>query len=145
MYQIAGYVGRGRPLDWLIRGATLGPVSHCEIVCGDHWASSSWRDGGVRVTTIRPKPLHWWFVGLPDDVGAAAFDFIAAREGAPYDLIGALTGPTLGLRTEINGAWFCSEICARGLGMARPWTLSPTRIMREMSWLHSNQSEALSK
>ncbi len=130
MYQLAGYVGRGKPLDWIIRAGTLDLISHTEIVCGDWWASASWRDGGVKVRKIIPRPAHWTYLDLPLELGEQAFDFIAARQGAPYDLPGALFGPTLGIRTEVNGKWFCHEIAGAGLGIEKPWRLNGTRLFR---------------
>lgn len=136
-YQIAGYVGFGRPLDWIIRAGTLDIISHTELVHGDWWVSASWRNGGVKCRKIIPKPAHWTYVDLPDDIGAQAFAFVMSHEGAPYDIPGALFGPTLGIRTEINGKWFCHEILGAAIGLPKPWRLNGTRLMRAAAALSS--------
>lgn len=100
-----------------------GAISHVELVRGDLWASASQRDGGVKIREIFPKFGHWVFADIPVDIGARVWDLIEYEIDAPYDLIGALTGPTLGWR--LGSGWFCSEIIATGAGLARPWRWFP--------------------
>lgn len=117
MIYLAGYVGRGRPLDWAIRAATASSYSHVELVDDQRsaWASASWRDGGVRVKRIEPKLGHWDLKRLPTERWRAAWEFVAEQGGKPYDIAGAMFGPTLGLRLGAPDRWFCSELIAEAL------------------------------
>lgn len=117
MIYLAGYVGRGKPLDWCIRAATASRYSHVELVDAPRssWASASWRDGGVRAKRIKPKAGHWHLTRLPTERGRAAWEFVAAEAGKGYDVAGAVFGPTLGLRLGAPDRWFCSELIAHAL------------------------------
>jgi hypothetical protein len=131
MYRIAGYVAPGRGKDQAVRAAARikgrpGAVSHVELVRGSQWASASQRDGGVKIREIHQKFGHWQFAPIPDGVGAAIWALIEYEIDAPYNLIGALTGPTLGLR--LGSGRFCSEIIATGAGLDRPWTWFPDDV-----------------
>lgn len=125
MIWLAGYVARGKPMDWLVRAVTFSPVSHVELTDGETWLSASLRDGGVRMKRMRPKPGHWLLEPLPDGKGRDAWDFMARQIGARYDLRGAIIGPVLGLDVGVSDAWFCSEIIAAALGWDDPHTVAP--------------------
>lgn len=128
MYHIAGYVSPGKMKDRAVRAAARlkgrpGAISHVELVRDGQWASASQRDGGVKIREIFPKFGHWTFAPIPDDIGERVWDLIEMELGAPYNLIGALTGPTLGW--QLGAGWFCSEIISTGAGLDRPWTWFP--------------------
>ena len=59
MVQLAFYKAKGDWVDWIVRKWTKSIYSHCEVVIGDEWFSSSPRDGGVRMKKIEYKPEDW--------------------------------------------------------------------------------------
>lgn len=119
--------------DWVIRKATRGIYSHCEIALalGDgvfECYSSSLRDGGVRCKIMRLPSDKWDLVKLPAaDVLTAKLQMIwLMTQDQPYDLIGSL-GVILSVGNRPD-KWFCSEWCAHVLGFAEPWRLSPNDL-----------------
>ena len=127
--------------DWVIRKATRGIYSHCEIAValGDgvfECYSSSLRDGGVRCKVMRLPSDKWDLVELPaTDVLTAKLQMIwLMTQGKSYDVLGSL-GVVLRVGNRPD-KWFCSEWCGHVLGFAEPWRLSPNdlaaRIRTEM-------------
>lgn len=97
------------------------------------WAwSASGRDGGVRATRIKFKPERWKFLPVPwahDN----AVDLIDKQRGKKYDFGGLLGSQLFNLRMHRPNHWFCSEICAYALGLARPHSLSPGDLFDRVS------------
>ena len=62
--------GRGDWKDKAIRFFTRGQYSHCEMAVanGDEWDcyTSSPRDGGVRMKTMKLSPTEWDLIKLPE-------------------------------------------------------------------------------
>ena len=127
--------------DWVIRKATRGIYSHCEIAVAlgngvFECYSSSLRDGGVRCKVMRLPSDKWDLVELPaTDVLTAKLQMIwLMTQGKSYDVLGSL-GVVLRFGNRLD-KWFCSEWCAHVLGFAAPWRLSPNdlaaRIREEM-------------
>lgn len=118
MIHLAGYVGRGKPLDWAIRAATASRYSHVELVCGDPasglWASASWRTGGVRIRRIGYKAAHWEMIPLPYSPGEFAWQYAVDRENWRYDTLGAFAAG-LNLPWHNPDRVFCSELIAAPL------------------------------
>lgn len=119
--------------DWVIRKATRGIYSHCEIALalGDgvfECYSSSLRDGGVRCKTMRLPSDKWDLVELPaTDMLTAKLQMIwLMTQDQPYDLIGSL-GVVLRVGNRPD-KWFCSEWCAAALGLPDGWRWSPNDL-----------------
>lgn len=130
-------VAAARLGDWLIRTFTRSPYSHCEIALhkgGGQYAcySASIRDGGVRAKTMPLPADKWDLIPIRD---AEAHDKVwalyQATIGARYDYIGAL-GVVLPVR-QVEQRWFCSEWCARALGLGQPEKYSPSRLARRVA------------
>lgn len=60
LVQLAFYKAKGDWVDKVIRWWTSSKYSHCEVVIGDEWFSSSPRDGGVnaKIRLEFKKPLE---------------------------------------------------------------------------------------
>lgn len=133
----------------LVCVATLSRYSHTELVFGPPdadgfscCASSSARDGGVRMKWIRLDPARWHVVplsGLHGGVTTSAWAWFAGHDGQPYDRPGLvavwLFTVCPPLRSvwawlQLRRAWFCSESIAAALGLWRPWTRSPGALHR---------------
>ena len=134
--KLAFYKGRTRLFDRAVQWWTRGPYSHVELVFSDGIAaSSSVRDGGVRLKRIEWKPERWDFVDAIGDEGAARRWF-EAHVGQRYDylgLFGFLWRPNGGA----NRRWFCSEAVAAALGMTDAWRFCPNTLY--VVQVHSNR------
>jgi hypothetical protein len=104
----------GDIFDKLIAWWTRSPYSHCEIVIGNKWYSSSPRDGRVRKAIIEPNPDSWDYIDVPmntmDEVLVETL--FKKYDGAKYDFMGILLSQILPLGMHSKSKWFCSEICA---------------------------------
>lgn len=115
---IAFYKGRAkRPLhrltDGLIRLATDGRYSHCEIAIartgGYDCYSASLRDGGVRCKRIDVSDVNKWDL-IPLDISEEqVLRYFEQTKSASYDLVGAI-GVALGIKHS-KRRYFCSEWC----------------------------------
>lgn len=121
--------------DWVIRKATRGIYSHCEIAVGlgdgvFECYSSSLRDGGVRCKTMRLPSDKWDLIELPaTDVLTAKLQMIwLMTQGKSYDVLGSL-GVVLCFGNRPD-KWFCSEWCGHVLGFSEPWRLSPNDLAK---------------
>ena len=129
MVKLALYKSR-RPFDVgaaLIRWWTKSPYSHCELIVGDLWYSSSLRDGGVRVMRIDPDPDHWDFVELPWVEPVRVKAFYAKTAGQRYSWADLIKRQIFNREGDSDG-YFCSEWCAGAAGVQFPQTYSPGRL-----------------
>ena len=117
--------------DWVVRKATRGIYSHCEIAValGDgvfECYSSSLRDGGVRSKTMPLPADKWDLVPISDDLLPWVESCYQHTKGQKYDLAGAL-GVVLPVQHRLD-KWFCSEWCAAALGVQYPDRYSPQEL-----------------
>ena len=116
--------------DWVIRKATRGIYSHCEIAValGDgvfECYSSSLRDGGVRAKTMPLPPDKWDLIALPNVDAAYVAAYFGQTQGRGYDWLGVVGFPW-GL--NMRDKWFCSEWCACVLGLPKPHRYTPSGL-----------------
>ena len=130
MIVLALYKGRGDWKDKAIRFFTRGQYSHCEMAVanGDEWDcyTSSPRDGGVRMKTMKLSPTEWDLIKLPEKYIIPTIQLFHQTKGAKYDLIGALS--VVILARENREKWFCSEWCGSVLGLPESWRFSPNDL-----------------
>lgn len=132
---------RERLEDWLIRKATKGQYSHCEIavyksrIIGHYdkqeWFecySSSPRDGGVRCKIINVSDRSKWdLVELSNISEAQIKAYFEQTKGQKYDWWGAL-GIVLGIKQK-RSKFFCSEWCFNAIkGNDEGWRFSPNQL-----------------
>ncbi len=118
-----------------IRWVTRSAWSHCEIAVGDApdgllWCvSASGMDGGVRSKVMRLDPLRWRLIPLPEGTAPRAIMFLEMHRGAGYDWLGVarFAAPVV-IRGEHPHRWFCSEVCARIMGLNDPWRFTPADL-----------------
>ena len=134
------YKGKGRLFDKLIRWRTESKYSHVELIIdGVCYSSSTW-DGGVRSKVIfdasNPVVRHtfsadsnWDFIEVSGSKNHAMAVFNAAH-GMGYDYIGIAFAQALKLGWHSQNRYFCSELCAEMLGLARPESYSPKDLYR---------------
>lgn len=126
--QLALYKGEGDFLNRLIRWWTNSPYSHCELVVRGTCYSSSVRDGGVRAKVMALPSDKWDLVGLPWADDGAVTDWFIAHERDRYGWLDLLTGQLLGMQRDYRGV-FCSEACAKSLGLRNSTRMSPQSLL----------------
>ena len=126
--QLALYKGEGDFLNRLIRWWTNSPYSHCELVVRGTCYSSSVRDGGVRAKVMELPSDKWDLFGLPLADDDAVTDWFIAHERDRYGWLDLLTGQLLGMQRDHRGV-FCSEACAKALGLRNSTRMSPQALL----------------
>ena len=128
---LALYKGHKRLMDWAVRTATRGQYSHCEIAVKQgftdayHCYSASARDGGVRSKTMLLPAEKWDLIEIRDaEAHEKVWALYQATQRAKYGLIWARLGVVLPVR-QVAQRWFCSEWCAKALGLGQPEKYSP--------------------
>lgn len=143
---LASYKGQSahwqkRVLDWLIRKATKGQYSHCEIAVKhsgerDHYHLEEWfecysassRDNGVRKKIINMADrTKWDLIELKGVDESQIVLYFNLTKGKGYDLCGAL-GLIFGF-TQKRQRFFCSEWCFNALFISdEGWRFSPNQL-----------------
>ena len=135
--QLALYKGEGDFLNRLIRWWTNSPYSHCELVVRGTCYSSSVRDGGVRAKVMAMPADKWDLVGLPWADADAVTDWFIAHERDRYGWLDLLTGQLLGMQRDYRGV-FCSEACAKALGLRNSTRMSPQALLDACLGINKN-------
>lgn len=126
--RLALYKARGTLFNALIRWWTGSQYSHCELVINGTCYSSSVRDGGVRAKVMALPSDKWDVIELPWADDDAVTDWFVAHERDRYGWLDLLTGQLLGMRRDSRGV-FCSEACAKALGMRNSTRMSPQALL----------------
>lgn len=127
-----------RLFDEIIRLATYGKYSHCEVVIpnfeqdGDllfECYSASNMDGGVRLK-LMPLPKERWDLVKVNVNSDLVRLYFKQTKGLKYDMLGAI-GVVLPVG-ENKHKYFCSEWCAGAIGLANPHKYSPNSLYRKL-------------
>lgn len=129
--KIAFYKAKGNLVDKVIRLFTVSPYSHCEIVIGKNWYSSSPRDNGVRVKQIQKDLNKWDFIEV-DINKDRLYEIYRKYKGCGYDFKGIFLSNILGLKFHSKNKVTCSEFCAEVLGLSNPNTYSPGSLYKKL-------------
>ena len=125
---LAMYKAPGNWLNRLICWWTNSPYSHCELVVRGTCYSSSVRDGGVRAKVMALSSDKWDVVDLPWADDTDVTDWFIAHERDRYGWLDLLTGQLLGMQRDHRGV-FCSEACAKALGLRNATRMSPQALL----------------
>ena len=124
------YVRLGWAATRLVQTGDYRRVTHCEVILGGNCnkaviASSSWRDGGVRIKQdVKLNPANWLIADVPRwDVHVAALWFVE-HEGEPYDVRGALATVLPGHHGK---GYFCNESALASIGWKCPQIYGPAQ------------------
>lgn len=132
---------KDRFFDWLIRKATKGQYSHCEIAVEceinftDRYSSdivydcysSSVRDGGVRCKRINLNDDKWDLVLLTGVTSEQIEYYYKLTKGRKYDWFGAIG--VIFCTPERRDRFFCSEWCANAISYNNEgWRFSPNHL-----------------
>lgn len=140
--RLALYKGNGGPANAAIRWWTGSTYSHCELVIDGVSYSSSLMDGGVRGKVIEFKSAHWDFIELPWADPQRVLDYFAATDADRYGLAGLLVNQVFNRNQRTPHAQFCSEWCARALGIPSGSVYNPATLGELCAWL-GDKSPAL--
>ena len=130
--KIAFYKAKGDIVDKAIRLWTRSKYSHCEIVIGENWYSSSPRDNGVRAKQIVDDHVSWDFIETDIEINKLNEVYLKYK-GSGYDFLGILLCMILPLKRDNNKKVTCSEFCAEALGYSEPEMYSPERIYKTLT------------
>ena len=130
--QLALYKGKGQIGNAAIRLWTGSIYSHCELV-SDSWCySSSVMDKGVRRKRVGPgadeislSEDHWDQIELPWADGAAIVRYFEATDRDVYGWPSLIASQVFNRNRPTEHAAFCSEWCARAIGLPAPSIYSP--------------------
>ena len=126
--QLALYKAKGDIFNRLIRWWTNSPYSHCELVVRGTCYSSSVRDGGVRAKVMALPSDKWDVIDLPWADDAAVTDWFIAHERDRYGWLDLILCQILGMQRDHRGV-FCSEACAKALGLRNATRMSPQALL----------------
>lgn len=140
--QLALYKGRGQIGNAAIRWWTGSQYSHCELVVDGWCYSSSVMDKGVRrkrvgrrADQISLSSDHWDLVDLPwADAGTVVSHFHETGDDA-YGWPSLIASQVLNRNRPTEHAAFCSEWCARALGLPSPSIFNPGTLGELCRWL----------
>lgn len=115
--KIAFYKGSGDIFDKIVRKWTKSIYSHCEIVDGNNWYSSSPRDGGVRIKTMKTyNPEHWDFIDCNIDKERLISVF-ESNKYKGYDWVGIIFSHIFKFNINSKTRMYCSEFVAEVIGI----------------------------
>ena len=126
--QLAMYKAHGNWLNSLICWWTGSQYSHCELVIHGVCFSSSVRDGGVRGKCMALPAGSWDVIPIPWADADSVTQWFADHERDRYGWLDLLTGQLLGMQRDHRGV-FCSEDCAKALGMRSATRMSPQALL----------------
>lgn len=125
---LAMYKAPGNWLNRLICWWTGSQYSHCELVVRGTCYSSSVRDGGVRGKCMALPAGSWDVIPIPWADADSVTQWFADHERDRYGWLDLLTGQLLGMQRDHRGV-FCSEACAKALGMRSATRMSPQSLL----------------
>lgn len=131
MYKGKSQDWKKRLLDHIVKIATQGKYSHCELAVDDgnrkmQCYSASLRDGGVRKKRIDLHDGKWDLIPLSWVQPEQIERYFEQTKGAKYDLGGALSVVLPFYNSK--GKYFCSEWCATIILGVEHWAGSPTEL-----------------
>jgi len=133
--QLALYKGKGQIGNAAIRLWTGSEYSHCELVVDGWCYSSSVMDKGVRRKRIDLKPDKWDLIELPWANAADVQHYFAQTDHYRYGWPSLITSQLFNLNRAVKGAEFCSEWCAKAVGLPSASSYSPGSLGEICGWV----------
>ena len=136
--QLALYKGKGLIGNALIRWWTGSQYSHCELVVDGICYSSSLMDKGVRKKVIDLKPENWDLVDLPSYLAPGVLEYFELTKCQKYGWLDLIRSQIFNTASDEEGTSFCSEWCAKAIGIPSPTIYSPKTLHLLLLYLLSS-------
>ena len=136
--QLALYKGKGLIGNAMIRWWTSSQYSHCELVVDGICYSSSLMDKGVRKKVIDLKPENWYLVDLPSYLAPEVLEYFELTKGQKYGWLDLIRSQIFNTASDEEGTSFCSEWCAKAIGIPSPTIYSPKTLHLLLLYLFSS-------
>lgn len=140
--KLALYKAKGQIGNRFIRWWTGSQYSHCELVIGDFCYSSSVQDKGVRrkavgngANEISLSPDKWDVIDLPWVNADSVLKHFEATDGYTYGWPGLIMSQLFNRNLGGFNSVFCSEWCAKGIGLPVPTSLSPGTLSHWVDYI----------
>lgn len=137
MIYLALYQGKGDWANELIRKKGRSPYSHCELIVNDYMYSSTVSDKGVRRIPYSYeiwKSPDWEIIPVlwvdAEDVVA----FYEQTKHLPYGWKDIVVHQLFNFPPNDNRGDFCSEWCAKALGIPDAQMYDPAKLERIVKW-----------
>jgi hypothetical protein len=134
--QLALYKGKGQIGNALIRWWTGSIYSHCELVVDGWCYSSSIMDKGVRRKQIDLDSGNWELVDLPWAYRSDVLSYFKATDSDTYGWLPLLGSQILNRNQAQEGSQFCSQWCAKALGLPIAASLNPAMLKDVGVWVN---------
>jgi hypothetical protein len=129
--KFAFYKGKGTLIDKMIRVATLGKYSHCELIFSDgRWFSAdAWENKCRYKPESEFNPNNWDFIDFHCDEALAKM-FCDNIEGSEYDFRAIATWFLPDFRDD-RSRWYCSEVGHEAVAFPRK-RISPSALAKKL-------------
>ena len=124
------YKGKGTFVNAFIRWWAGSVYSHCELVVNGVCYSSSGMDKGVRRKIINLDDGKWDVIELPWADAESVVRYFAETDHHQYGYFGLITSQLFNRGIAQDRAQFCSEWCARAVGLPNASSYSPASLGR---------------
>lgn len=132
--QLALYKGEGQIGNAFIRWWTSSVYSHCELVVDGVCYSSSVMDKGVRAKNIDLYDGKWDIIELPWVSPLAVLDHFQRTQDDAYGWPSLIGSQLVNRNHATDHASFCSEWCAKAMGLPCPSIFSPASLGKFAAW-----------
>ena len=136
---LALYKGEGNWVNGVIRWKTKSIYSHCELVVDNWMYSSTVHDGGVRGKLVYTPPSDWDIIPITFTNGENILAYYSETKGNPYGWKDLVQGQIFNRPTADDKGDFCSEWCAKALGIPDAQGIDPAKLGRLILWANSHK------
>ena len=135
---LALYKGKGELANSLIRWKSKSIYSHCELVVDGWMYSSTVRDGGVRCKLAYLPEDHWDIIQINWTNGEEILSYYSETKDNPYGWRDLIQSQIFNRPTADDRGDFCSEWCAKALGIPDAQHYDPARLGELVTWANSH-------
>jgi hypothetical protein len=140
--KLAMYKGKGNFFNKFIRFWTRSEYSHCELVVDGYCYSSSGMDKGIRMkpvgksdNQISLSPDNWDLIDIPWVARELVLEYVLETDSHMYGYFCLITSQLFNRALGQYRAQFCSEWCARAMGLPNASAYSPATLGDMCKWL----------
>lgn len=124
--KLAFYKGKKGRFSRLIGWWKNAEYTHVECLIHGMSYTSSELDGGVVKRQMEFKKKNWTVIDVPWQINEEQVTgFFESQMGKNYDWMGIVKSQILGANRHNKNRWFCSEICAKAIGLTEPHRYDP--------------------